>query len=82
MTQLQLKFTNGSWCQSRRSIGPRYHCQRPVTSATTIRGQQGWVRYSPLLGLSSAALSNGKYLLFSAFKSKAASFSKFLDLRF
>jgi len=49
---------------------------------TTIRGQQGWVGYALLLWLSSAALSNGKCPLFSAFVSKAACFSKFLYLRF
>ena len=48
---------------------------RRLQSVTTIRGQQGWVCYALLLGLSRAALSNGKCLLFSAFVSKVACFS-------
>jgi len=47
-----------------------------------MRGQQGWVGYALLLGLSSAALSNWKCPLFSALVSKAACFSTFLYLRF
>jgi len=45
-------------------------------------GARGWVGYALLLGQSSAALSNGKCPLFSAFVSKAAYFSMFLYLRF
>jgi len=82
MIQRQLKCTIESLCQSRRPMGTRQHCQRPLQSVPTIRGQQGWVDYALLLGLSSAALSHGKCPLFSAFVSKAACFSTFLFLRF
>ena len=37
--------------------------------------------YALLLGLTRAALSNGKCPLFSTFVSKAACFSTFLDLK-
>jgi len=63
-------------------MGTRNHCQRPLQSDSRIRGQQGWVGYALLWGLSSAALSNGKCPLFSDFVSKAACFSTFLYLRF
>jgi len=41
-----------------------------------------WMRYALRMGLSSAALSNGKCPLFYAFVPKAACFSKFPILRF
>jgi len=82
MIRHQLYCTNGGWSQSFRPMGTRHHCQRPLQSASKVRGQQNWVGYSLLLGLSSVALSNGKCPLFSAFVPKAACFSTFLYLHF
>jgi len=63
-------------------MGTRHHCQRPLPSVITIQVLQGWVGYALRMGLSRAALSNGKCPLFYAFVSKAACFSKFPSLRF
>lgn len=81
MIQRELKGTYGRWCQSRRPIGRRHHFLRPLTSFTTIGGQQGWVCYALLLGLSRAALSNGKCSLFSSFVSSAVCVSTLLFMR-